>query len=288
MSAAQIVAVADRTPRLLPRLRRNRALVAGFGLLALLFVAALLGPVVSPSSATDTTNAILSGPSSSHLFGTDAVGRDILVRVLKAIRLDLGLAVAICALGTVAGVLVGLVAGYVGGLLDLVIMRVVDIAMALPAFILALITAIVLGNNARTMIFAIALAYTPVMTRVVRSQVVSLRELPMVETSRAIGTPGWRIVLWHMFPNTFSVVTAQATLFLAWAILDTAAMSFIGVGVRPPTPELGAMISDGVQYIVSGQWWIATFPGIFIVLLVVSFNAIGDAMRDVLDPRSRR
>ena len=288
MSAAQIVAVADCTPRLLPRLRRNRALVAGFGLLALLFVAALLGPVVSPSSATDTTNAILSGPSSSHLFGTDAVGRDILVRVLKAIRLDLGLAVASCALGTVAGVLVGLVAGYVGGLLDLVIMRVVDIAMALPAFILALITAIVLGNNARTMIFAIALAYTPVMTRVVRSQVVSLRELPMVETSRAIGTPGWRIVLWRMFPNTFSVVTAQATLFLAWAILDTAAMSFIGVGVRPPTPELGAMISDGVQYIVSGQWWIATFPGIFIVLLVVSFNAIGDAMRDVLDPRSRR
>jgi peptide/nickel transport system permease protein len=282
------IAAAARNPRLLPRLRRNSALVAGLGLLTLLLLAALIGPAVSSSSSLDTNNAILTGPSASHLFGTDAVGRDILVRVLKAIRLDLGLAVAICALGTFAGLLVGLVAGYVGGLLDLVIMRLVDIAMSLPAFILALITAIVLGNNARTMIFAIALAYTPVMTRVVRSQVVSLRELPMVETSRAIGTPGWRIVLWHMLPNTFSVVTAQATLFLAWAILDTAAMSFIGVGVRPPTPELGAMISDGVQYIVSGQWWIATFPGIFIVLLVVSFNAIGDAMRDVLDPRSRR
>lgn len=287
MSVAPIAAAA-RNPRLLPRLRRNSALVAGLGLLTLLLLAALIGPAVSSSSSLDTNNAILTGPSASHLFGTDAVGRDILVRVLKAIRLDLGLAVAICALGTFAGLLVGLVAGYVGGLLDLVIMRLVDIAMSLPAFILALITAIVLGNNARTMIFAIALAYTPVMTRVVRSQVVSLRELPMVETSRAIGTPGWRIVLWHMLPNTFSVVTAQATLFLAWAILDTAAMSFIGVGVRPPTPELGAMISDGVQYIVSGQWWIATFPGIFIVLLVVSFNAIGDAMRDVLDPRSRR
>jgi len=282
------IAAAARNPRLLPRLRRNSALVAGLGLLTLLLLAALIGPAVSSSSSLDTNNAILTGPSASHLFGTDAVGRDILVRVLKAIRLDLGLAVAICALGTFAGLLVGLVAGYVGGLLDLVIMRLVDIAMSLPAFILALITAIVLGNNARTMIFAIALAYTPVMTRVVRSQVVSLRELPMVETSRAIGTPGWRIVLWHMLPNTFSVVTAQATLFLAWAILDTAAMSFIGVGVRPPTPELGAMISDGVQYIVSGQWWIATFPGIFIVLLVASFNAIGDAMRDVLDPRSRR
>ena len=273
---------------ILPRLGRNHSLVAGAGLLFLLLLAALIGPEISNSSALDTSNAVLSGPSTAHPFGTDGVGRDILVRVLKAIRLDLGLAVAICALGSIAGLVIGLVAGYVGGILDMLIMRLVDIAMSLPAFILALITAIVLGNNARTMIFAIALAYTPVMTRVVRAQVVTLRELPMVETSRAIGTPAWRILFWHMLPNTISVLTAQATLFLAWAILDTAAMSFIGVGVRPPTPELGAMISDGVQYIISGQWWIATFPGIFIVLLVVSFNTIGDALRDVFDPRSRR
>lgn len=273
---------------ILQRLGRNHSLVAGGGLLFLLLLAALIGPEISSSNALETSNAVLSGPSTAHPFGTDGVGRDILVRVLQAIRLDLGIAVAICALGSIAGLVIGLVAGYVGGILDMLIMRLVDVAMSLPAFILALITAIVLGNNTRTMIFAIALAYTPVMTRVVRAQVVTLRELPMVETSRAIGTPAWRILLWHMLPNTISVVTAQATLFLAWAILDTAAMSFIGVGVRPPTPELGAMISDGVQYIISGQWWIATFPGIFIVLLVVSFNTIGDAVRDVFDPRSRR
>lgn len=267
---------------------RNHSLLMGSGLLALLVVAALIGPAISSSGALDTTSAFLTGPSVSHPFGVDGVGRDIFVRVLKAIRLDLGIALAICALGTFAGVSIGLVAGYVGGLFDLTMMRLVDIAMSVPAFILALITALVLGNNARTMIYAIALAYTPVMIRIVRSQVVSLRELPMVETSRAIGTPAWRIILWHMLPNTYSVVTAQSTLFLAWAILDTAAMSFIGVGVRPPTPELGAMISDGVQYIVSGEWWIATFPGIFIVLLVVSFNTIGDALRDVLDPTSLR
>lgn len=277
-----------RGARLLPRMGRNRSFLLGAGLLIVLVVAALVGPAVSASTSLDTSNAILSGPSASHPFGVDGVGRDIFVRVLKAIRLDLGIAVAICALSTFAGVAIGLVAGYVGGLVDLAVMRLVDIAMSVPAFILALITALVLGNNARTMIYAIALAYTPVMTRIVRSQVVSLRELPMVETSRAIGTPAWRIVVWHMLPNTFSVVIAQSTLFLAWAILDTAAMSFIGVGVRPPTPELGAMISDGVQYVISGEWWIATFPGIFIVLLVVSFNTIGDALRDVLDPRSRR
>jgi peptide/nickel transport system permease protein len=270
------------------RLHSNRALVGGVTLLVLLLCAALVGPILSGAGSLETSSQILQPPSAAHPFGTDGVGRDVLVRVLEGIRLDLGIALAICALGTLAGLLIGLLSGYAGGIFDMVIMRLVDISMSLPAFILALITAIVLGNNARTMIFAIALAYTPVMTRLVRSQVVSLRELPMVETSRAIGTPAWRIVLWHMLPNTFSVVTAQATLFLAWAILDTAAMSFIGVGVRPPTPELGAMISDGVQYIVSGQWWIATFPGIFIVLLVISFNTIGDALRDVLDPRSRR
>ena len=124
--------------------------------------------------------------------------------------------------------------------------------------------------------------------RIVRSQVLSLRELPMVETSRAIGTPASRIVVWHILPNTYSVLIAQATLFLAWAILDTAAMSFIGVGVHPPTPELGAMIAEGAQYIVSGEWWLSVFPGIFIAVLVIAFNLVGDGLRDRLDPRSRR
>ncbi len=287
MTTASLAAARPRFART-RRLSRNRSFAVGGGLLALLLVAALIGPLVSGHGPLQTSSDVLAGPSAGHPFGTDGVGRDVLVRVLHGIRLDVGLALAICSLGTAFGLVVGLFSGYIGGALDMAVMRLVDIAMSLPAFILALITAIVLGNNARTMIYAIALAYTPVMTRIVRSQVVSLRELPMVETSRAVGTPGWRIVLWHMLPNTFSVVVAQATLFLAWAILDTAAMSFIGVGVRPPTPELGAMISDGVQYIVSGQWWIATFPGIFIVLLVIAFNTIGDGLRDVFDPRSSR
>jgi peptide/nickel transport system permease protein len=164
-------------------------------------------------------------------------------------------------------------------------MRLVDIMMSTPAFILALITAVALGNTVRTLVLALAFAYTPVMVRLVRSQALYLRELAMVETSIAIGAPRWRIVVSHILPNAYSVLTAQATLFLAWAILDTAAMSFIGVGVHPPTAELGAMISDGTQDIVSGQWWTTVFPGLFIVLLVVSFNLVGDGLRDLLDPR---
>jgi peptide/nickel transport system permease protein len=266
----------------------GHGLVAGVILLAALVLAALVGPLIDGDSATATTAAVLQKPSAGHLFGTDEVGRDVLVRVFHAIRLDLVLALVICTLATVTGGLIGLFTGYAGGFVDLAVMRVVDIMMSIPVFILALMTAVVLGNNAQTMVFAIAFAYTPVAVRVVRSQVLLLRELPMVETSRAIGTPTWRIVIWHILPNTYSVLIAQATLFLAWAILDTAAMSFIGVGVHPPTPELGAMISEGSQYIVSGQWWVSVFPGIFIALLVISFNLIGDSLRDYLDPRSRR
>lgn len=266
----------------------EHGLLAGAVLLGLLVLAAFLGPLASGDSATSTAYGILQNPSGRHLFGTDEVGRDVLVRAFHAIRLDLLLALVIGGLATAAGTAIGLMSGYAGGIVDLAVMRVVDVMMSIPVFILALITAVVLGNNEQTMVLAIAFAYTPVAVRVVRSQVLQLRELPMVETSRAIGTPGCRIIFWHILPNTYSVLTAQSTLFLAWAILDTAAMSFIGVGVHPPTPELGAMISEGSQYIVSGQWWVSVFPGIFIALLVISFNLVGDSLRDYLDPRSRR
>jgi peptide/nickel transport system permease protein len=266
----------------------EHGLLAGLIALGLLVLIAVLGPLFDPYSPDSTVYGILSAPSGAHLFGTDEVGRDVLARVFDAIKLDLQLAFIICVLATGVGAIVGLFSGFAGGVVDLVVMRLVDIMMSIPAFILALIIAVVLGNTGQTLVLALALAYAPVAVRIVRSQVLSLRELPMIETSRAIGTPSWKIVIWHLLPNTYSVLTAQATLFLAWAILDTAAMSFIGVGVHPPTPELGAMISEGSQDIVSGQWWVSVFPGIFIALLVISFNLVGDGLRDYLDPRSRR
>jgi peptide/nickel transport system permease protein len=266
----------------------EHGLLAGLIVLGVLVLTAVIGPMVDPYVPTSTTYGILSAPSGAHLFGTDEVGRDVLARVFSAIQLDLLLALVICALATSAGALIGLLSGFAGGIVDLTVMRLVDIAMSIPAFILALIIAVVLGNTTQTLVLALALAYTPVAVRIVRSQVLSLRELPMIETSRAIGTPAWKIAIWHLLPNTYSVLMAQATLFLAWAIIDTAGMSFIGVGVHPPTPELGAMISEGSQDIVSGQWWVSIFPGVFIAILVISFNLVGDGLRDFLDPRSRR
>jgi peptide/nickel transport system permease protein len=290
MSVASDIQVSRRVllPSWTKGLVGEHGLLAGLILLGAVVLTALLGPVAVHTSPTSTGYGVYLAPSAAHPFGTDDVGRDVLARVFHAIQLDLLLAAVICALATVAGALIGLVSGFAGGLVDLAVMRLVDIMMSIPAFILALIVAIMLGNTGQTMVLAIALAYTPVAVRIVRSQVLSLRELPMIETSRAIGTPASRIVLWHVFPNTYSVLIAQATLFLAWAILDTAAMSFIGVGIHPPTPELGAMISEGSQGIVSGQWWVSIFPGIFIAFLVISFTLVGDGLRDYLDPRSRR
>jgi peptide/nickel transport system permease protein len=276
------------TPGWLRDIAGEQGLSAGLALLSILIVTAILGPLLDGDNANATQYGTLLAPSRTHPFGTDDVGRDVLARVFEAIRLDAELALVICLLAVLVGATIGLCSGYAGGLVDLVVMRIIDIMMSIPVFILALITAVVLGNTEQTLVLALAFAYTPVAVRIVRSQVLTLRELPMIETSRAIGTPAWRIVFWHVLPNTYSVLTAQATLFLAWAILDTAAMSFIGVGVHPPTAELGAMIAEGSQYIVTGQWWLSIFPGIFIALLVISFNLVGDGLREYLDPRNRR
>jgi len=249
---------------------------------------AALGPLVVKADPLETVAALARhAPTAAHPFGTAAAGRDILSRVINAIRLDLGLALVISALATALGATVGLISGYVGGRLDQVLMRIIDILMAFPGFILAVSVAAVLGNNIRTVILAIAIAYTPVAVRVVRSQVLSLREAPFVEASRAIGTPAWGILFYHLLPNTLSVLLVQSTLFLAWAVMDTAGLRFIGLGIRPPTPELGSMTAEGAEYMVSGEWWMSVFPGGTIMVLVLAFNLLGDGLRDIFDPRRR-
>lgn len=284
LTLTQPVALTGR----LARVRANRGLVYGLIVLAIVMLASFVRPLVFGGDplATDAGRS-LEAPTAGLWFGTDDAGRDIFLRVLDAVRLDILLAVVICMVATVVGTLIGLVAGYVGGLVDQVIMRGVDILMAFPGFILAVTVALLFGSNMRSLVLALGVAYTPVAVRLVRSQVLTLREQPMIETSHAIGTPGWWIVLQHVLPNTFSVVTAQATLFLAWAVLDTAGMSFIGVGISPPTPELGAMISQGASYMVSGQWWMAALPGLVLIAIVLAFNAIGDGVRDLLQPPGR-
>ncbi len=269
-------------------LRESRSMTLGFALLAIIGLIALLGPLLVRDDPL-ATEASLSrvGPSVEHPFGNDASGRDILSRVVYAIGLDLMVALVVSLVATLVGAAVGLVSGYVGGLFDQILMRGVDVLMAFPGFLLAVTVTAVLGNNVRTIVLALGIAYAPVAVRVVRAQVLSLRETQFIEASRAIGTPTWEIVVYHLLPNTYSVVLAQATLFMAWAVLDIAGLSFLGLGIKPPTPELGAMTADGAEHMVSGRWWMSVFPGGFIMLMALSFTLIGDGLRDLLDPRHR-
>src|SRR5262245_28295556 len=166
-------------------------------------------------------------------------------------------------------------------------MRITDVLMAFPGFILAIGIAAVLGNDIRNVITAIAVAYTPVMIRVVRAHTLALRSAGYVTASKAVGTSSWRIMRSHLVPNTLSPILVQTTLFMAWAVLDTAGLSFIGVGIRPPTAELGSMTAEGAEFVVSGSWWYSLFPGVVIMALVLAFNLLGDALRDMFDPQLR-
>lgn len=268
------------------RLRRSPSIMFGLVLLAVIILITLLGPLVVRTDPLQTNPTLArTAPSAEYPFGNDASGRDILSRVIYAIQLDLLVALVVSFVATLIGAMIGLVSGYVGGLFDQIVMRFVDILMAFPGFLLAVTVTAVLGNNVRTIVLALGVAYSPVAVRVVRAQVLSLREAQFIEASRAIGTPAWEIIFYHLLPNTYSVVLTQTTLFLAWAVLDIAGLSFLGLGIKPPTPELGAMTAEGAEHMVSGRWWMSVFPGVFIMLMSLSFTLIGDGLRDLLDPR---
>lgn len=268
------------------KLRQSQSILLGLFVLVPIILIAVIGPLLVPyDSLTPEASLARVGPSAEHPFGNDASGRDILSRAVFAISLDLMVALIVSLLATLVGAAVGLVSGYVGGLFDQVLMRGVDVLMAFPGFLLAVTVTAVLGNNVRTIVLALGIAYAPVTVRVVRAQVLTLREAQFVEASRAIGTPAWEIILYHLLPNCYSVLLAQATLFLAWAVLDIAGLSFLGLGIKSPTPELGAMTADGAEHMVSGRWWMSVFPGGFIMLMALSFTLIGDGLRDLLDPR---
>ena len=266
--------------------RRSPSAQAGIALLALVLIVAIAGPVVWHTDPAATDARPLSAPDGSLPFGSDQYGRDLLSRVLNGVRLDLAIALVVALLATVAGALIGILVGYLAGWVDQVLMRVVDVMLAFPGFILALAIAAFLGNDIRNVVVAIAIAYTPVMVRLVRGQALSLRNAQFILASQTLGAPRWWIMLLHLLPNTLSPILVQATLFLAWAVLDTAGLSFIGVGIRPPTPELGSITGEGAAFMVSGAWWYAILPGLAIMLVVLAVNLIGDAVRDILDPHS--
>ena len=266
----------------------NLVTAFAFGLFILFVLVALFGPWLAPYDplATNATNA-LQPPSAAHLFGTDHLGRDLLSRVIIATRLDLGIAVSAVALSFILGSALGCAAGYWGGWTDRIIGRVIDTIMAFPLFVLAMGVVAALGNSVENIIYATAVINIPFYARVARSEVAIRRNADYVAAARLAGCHDTRILATHLFPNILPPMMVQVSLNMGWAILNAAGLSFIGLGVRPPDAEWGIMVAEGATYIVSGEWWLALFPGAALMLAVFCFNLLGDGLRDLVDPTRR-
>ncbi len=266
----------------------NRLTLAAAIIFALLILLAMFGPVLAPYPPLATNAAIqLQPPSLAHLFGTDALGRDILSRVMVATRLDLGMAISAVAVSFVIGTGLGAAAGYWGGWFDAVFGRVMDTIMAFPLFVLAMGIVAALGNSVINIVIATAVINLPFYGRFARAETNVRRDLAYVEAARMGGNGGIRILYRHILRNILPTMTVQASLNMGWAILNAAGLSFIGLGVRPPTAEWGIMVAEGASYMISGQWWTFVFPGLALVLAVFCFNMLGDGLRDLVDPRRR-
>jgi peptide/nickel transport system permease protein len=257
-------------------------IVAAFAALA------LVGPLLTPGDpiAQDLAQR-LSGPSRDHLFGSDSLGRDVFTRVIYGTRISLVSGCTVVLAATAFGILTGMLAGWNGGLWDETLMRITDMFLAFPSLILAMAISAILRPNLTNALLAIAITSWPVYARMARAQVLSLRAKDYVEAARAEGATDVAILTRHLIPNAVAPILVQATLEVGNIILISAGLSFIGFGAQPPTPEWGLMVSEGRRFLMD-QWWIATFPAIAILLLVLGFNLVGDGVRDLLDPRLRK
>ena len=267
--------------------QRSPLTVAGLALIAILALTALSAPLLAPADPLkQVLSSRLDPPSAEHWLGTDQLGRDILSRMIYGSRISLLIGVVVVGLAASVGTFVGLVAGYTGGWLDEALMRLTDVFFAFPALILAMAISGALGPSLTNAMIAIAVVSWPVYARLVRAQVLSLREREFVEAARGLGASGERVVWQHILPNTLAPLLVQASFDMGGAILSAAGLSFIGFGTQPPTAEWGVMISEGRNYIATHSW-LSLFPGLAILLTVAAFNLIGDGLRDALDPRLR-
>jgi peptide/nickel transport system permease protein len=267
--------------------RQRTAMIGGVVLLALVFSAVFAGVLAPYDPAEQIPKASLQPPSTTYLFGTDVFGRDIFSRILYGGRISLRIGLISVAIAATNGVILGLIAGYYRGWIGGLIMRVMDMLLALPGILLALVIVAVLGPSITNVMFAVGVSVIPVFTRVVRGSVLAARETQYVEAARVVGCPNRLILRRHILPNIVAPVLVLATLNIAWAIIIGASLSYLGVGVQPPTSEWGAMLSDGRDYL-RGQWWIATFPGAAIFITVLAMNLLGDGLGEAFDPRSSK
>ena len=266
----------------------NRFTLVAAVLFALFVLLAVAGPWVAPYDPLATNvGTPLTPPSLHHAFGTDALGRDIFSRVVVATRIDFVIALAAVGASFVVGGLIGAAAGYFGGWLDRIVIRLTDMVMSFPLFVLAMGIVAALGNSVFNIVIATAVVNLPFYIRVARTEVNVRREAGFVEAARLAGNGDARILLVHLIPNAMPPMMVQVSLNMGWAILNAAGLSFIGLGVTAPAAEWGIMVAEGATYIISGEWWVALFPGAVLMLAVFTFNLLGDGLRDLIDPRRR-
>ena len=270
------------------RLTRNRLSFGALCVILAVTLTSLLAPWLAPYDPDNPdAEATLVSVSMRHPLGTDVYGRDQLSRVIHAGRVDLLVALSATAIALTLGSALGAGAGYRGGWVDQLVMRGVDAVMAFPAFILAMAITAALGNSITNVVAAIAITHVPIYTRLIRGEMLRIRETEYAEAARTVGNRPRQIVLYHLLPNCVPPLVVQATLAMGFAILTVAALSFIGLGIQPPQSEWGQMTAEGAGYVVSGEWWLVLFPGFAIMLTVLAFNLVGDTLRDLLDPRMR-
>jgi peptide/nickel transport system permease protein len=273
--------------RALKRLARRRGAMVGLGVVVFFILAALLAGVLSPDDPLATSwSAVRKAPSAAHWFGTDEIGRDVLSRVIFGTRASLLAGVVSVSIALAFGVPIGLTAGYLGGWVDALISRMTDAMLACPFLILAIALAAFLGPSLTNAMIAIGISATPIFIRLTRAQVLQVKVEDYVEAARAVGNSHLRIALRHILPNIAPPLIVQATLAIAAAIIAEAALSFLGLGQQPPAPSWGSMLNTAKNYIDNAPW-MAIWPGLSIFLLVLSFNLLGDGLRDAFDPRSR-
>jgi peptide/nickel transport system permease protein len=267
------------------RLKKSPLTILGLLLIAILVFTAIFAPYLAPYDPYKINpKDRLQAPSAEHLCGTDTAGRDIFSRIIHGSRISIRIGLSVVVAASVIGTLIGLVSGFFGGRIDEFIMRITDVFLSIPYLVLAMAIAAALGPNLKNTIIALSIVWWPIYARLIRGQTLLVREAVYVEAAKGLGAGNGRILFKHILPNAISPVIVQASLDLGNAILLAASLSFIGLGAQPPTPEWGAMISMGKNFL-RDSWWYPTFPGIAILLTVLAFNLLGDGIRDLLDPK---